>query len=372
MKVACLMMQKDEPSLLGAWLTYHGNLFGFANLFVFDNGSVNPAVATILQRYGALGVHIDRDHNAREDFLNKGSVLGDQIRQLDADGGHDLYLLLDCDEFVVKRTEWGFTTDREAILAYLATLVTGERVLRVPYQLANHPVLPDLYSLFGFHKVFFRRGTFASTDRGFHIGTSRTGAGYEDTALVHLHFHHRPFPTLLELARRKWGGSVPYTDLKALETYKGHSMHLAKYFLMDDAAYLGSFADKPHFYIPAFRSLVLRLGAAMALEGATDPSDRDAGDNPFGTMPPPFGDLPDQGENERTMVLVPRGFNEAAYLQANKDVAKAISHAQGQAQLNAAALRHFSNYGVREGRPLGPTAHATAAPAVPATQQKPG
>ena len=35
-KVACFMMQKNEQTLLEPWLIYHGHLFGFENLYVWD------------------------------------------------------------------------------------------------------------------------------------------------------------------------------------------------------------------------------------------------------------------------------------------------------------------------------------------------
>ena len=67
-RVACLMMQKDEALLLRPWLLYHGLLFGFENLYVYDNGSTSDAVLAILREFAAVGVHVDDAHTAPGGF----------------------------------------------------------------------------------------------------------------------------------------------------------------------------------------------------------------------------------------------------------------------------------------------------------------
>jgi hypothetical protein len=37
MRIACVMMQKNEDELLRPWLAYHSYLFSPENLYVFDN-----------------------------------------------------------------------------------------------------------------------------------------------------------------------------------------------------------------------------------------------------------------------------------------------------------------------------------------------
>jgi hypothetical protein len=48
MRVACVVMQRNETDCLEPWLRYHGYLFGYKNLFVIDHGSELPAVRQIL------------------------------------------------------------------------------------------------------------------------------------------------------------------------------------------------------------------------------------------------------------------------------------------------------------------------------------
>ena len=78
-KVACIMMQKDERFLLKPWLAYYGHLFGFENLFVFDNGSMLAEVRDTLAEYEQKGVKVDRAHASREAYKAKGDIIGEQI-----------------------------------------------------------------------------------------------------------------------------------------------------------------------------------------------------------------------------------------------------------------------------------------------------
>src|SRR4051794_34461386 len=97
---ACIMMQKDEAFLLRPWLAYHGYLFGYENLFVFDNGSTLPNVRATLTEFARKGVNVDWDHASRDNYLAKGELIGDRIRTLEAAGEYDFMIPLDCDEFM--------------------------------------------------------------------------------------------------------------------------------------------------------------------------------------------------------------------------------------------------------------------------------
>ena len=38
-KIAIFMMQKNEKDLLPIFVAYYGHLFGYENIYIFDNGS---------------------------------------------------------------------------------------------------------------------------------------------------------------------------------------------------------------------------------------------------------------------------------------------------------------------------------------------
>ena len=207
-RVACIMMQKDERFLLKPWLAYYGHLFGFENLFVFDNGSESAEVRNILAEYEAKGVTVDRSHASREAYRAKAEIIGGQIILLDARREYDFLIPLDCDEFIVLKEDEGYTPSRDHILDYLGSLVGETRLLRFPYQLANHPLQPDIYHYFTFFKIFFPADTFMWMDHGHHVGQSRKAEGFKDTRLVHLHFHYKPLDLQVERAKLGWVGSV--------------------------------------------------------------------------------------------------------------------------------------------------------------------
>ena len=112
-RVACIMMQKDERFLLKPWLAYYGHLFGFENLFVFDNGSESAEVRNILAEYEAKGVTVDRSHASREAYRAKAEIIGGQIILLDARREYDFLIPLDCDEFIVLKEDEGYTPSRD-------------------------------------------------------------------------------------------------------------------------------------------------------------------------------------------------------------------------------------------------------------------
>jgi glycosyl transferase family 2 len=351
-KVACIMMQKDERFLLKPWLAYYGYLFGMNNLFVFDNGSTLAEVREMLVEYQAKGVNVNYDYATREHYEAKGEIIGNQIELLDRLGQYDFIIPLDCDEFILLKIDNGFFPSRHHILSYLDSFIGETRVLRFPYQLANHPLFPHVYNYFSFHKVFFAADTFLSIDHGHHSGESRQAVGFRDTDLIHLHFHHKQFDLLIEQAKQKWNGTIDINDREQLADYKGASMHLTQYFLTSKEAYYAGFLDMVHFFLPQLGGLLLRLGAPIELPG--DPvgdhlrikvdSNNPAVDIRLGTRLAPF-------HGGKTVALVPEmrpsgpwfiptEFNETLYLLRNDDVAKA----------GLVGIMHYCTYGFREGR----------------------
>ena len=348
--IACVMMQKDETFLLRPWLAYHGYLFGFENLFVLDNGSTDPAVLATLDEFADKGVKINRDHPTREDYLSKGELIGAAIQALDAKRDHDFMIPLDCDEFILLRTEADIVCDREPILTYLAGLTGEKRVLRVPYQLANHPLNPDIYHRYDFFKVFFPAGTALPIDHGNHLALDPSGRKPKDTRLVHLHFHHKVFDLKRAQARQGWIGGIDLDDHAKLETYDGRSVHLKNYFLRGKDDYYRGFLDLPHFYLPRFRALLKELDAPIDLptEPVADPlqlritevdsTSRDESNGIVVIVPaaPPTETAPASFRTVR--------FHEAHYLKANPTLAR----------WDVDPTIHFLLHGLREGRPLRP------------------
>ena len=325
--IACVTMQKDEDRFLGPWLAWHGQLFGFRNLWVIDNGSTSAPVLATLAEFEARGVHVVRSFATHRDYLNKGVIIGEYIRALDMLGRYELLIPSDCDEFVALRTDRGFSCDRDAILGSLSALYGETQVLRIPFQLANNPFRDDCYIWFEFFKTFFARNTFLSLDHGHHAGKSKKSPGRRDTSIVQIHYHYPEFNLIREIARKKWIGNEPLGRIESAAAYTGPFQHLVRNFFMERAEYEAHFAEQVQFRLPAFRDLLRQLG------------------QPIGTTIPDVLDAPD-----RTPLILPPGvaphlppdvwFDEAWYTAQSDDVARG----------NMPALAHFCHFGFKEGR----------------------
>ena len=82
MEVACFMMQKNEGYLLMPWAHYHGHLFGPKNIYIFDNGSTAVDIEEKLVELEEKKFNVIRQYNKKEDFEQKGIVLGNFSKSL--------------------------------------------------------------------------------------------------------------------------------------------------------------------------------------------------------------------------------------------------------------------------------------------------
>jgi hypothetical protein len=244
-RVACTVMLKDEVTLTEPFLRYHAALFGAENLYVFDNGTSEPDVLKVLGDFERKGGHVDHSFTTAEDFRRKGDIVGGLVKRLDADGNYDLYILLDCDEFVALRTDDGYTVEPDAIHRYLDSLVGGHRIIKVDTNLSNIPGSPGTFQVAEYSKTIWPRGVMGVTDHGYHSGWSRNGStDVVACNIVYIHFHYRPFDEVVRFARQKLSAEVPPEDLEdteRLRNFKGRGWHLVAYVLGDEENYYSQF-----------------------------------------------------------------------------------------------------------------------------------
>jgi hypothetical protein len=347
-KVACVMMAKDEESLLAPWLAYHGYLFGFPNIWVFDNGSTSPSVKATLIAFESAGVNVIRSKTSRDDYLAKGLIIGEQIRRLDMSGHYDFLFPSDCDEFVALHTNRGFTCDRAAILNYLTTLMGEKRALRIPFQLANNPYEPDHYVWFEFYKTFFAKDTFAGLDHGHHNGKSNKSSEHHDTDIVHVHYHYQLFSSIKAASEKKWIGDEPLGQIKSLEDYNGPYKHLVGNYFMKEDRYVRQFFHSVQIYFPEFRKIMDALGQPFHFPEAT-PAGSSNRVHAGGQRLASASAFDLEGRDETTLMMPPGAahslprqvvLDRAYYLDRNPDVARA----------KISPIHHFCRFGFKEGR----------------------
>ncbi len=262
-RVACTVMLRNEPALVGAFLRYHADLFGAENLFVIDNGSTDLTTLACLSAFEAEGANIDRSFPTQEDYTQKGRIIGDLVKRLDQHNDYDFYFLLDCDEFVVLKSEKGYTCRKSSIHQYLDTMRGEERILRVGLNLSNILGKSFEFREFDYSKTIFPKNVLAETDHGHHGGASRTGKGSFLCDIVYVHYHYRPYHEVVWYARQKLITEVTaevLDDVLKLRSFKGAGWHMLGYLLGGSDAYYEQFrnVESPIFF-PELRKTFAEL-----------------------------------------------------------------------------------------------------------------
>ncbi|MEP0356633.1 glycosyltransferase family 2 protein [Paraglaciecola sp.] len=268
MKVAILMMQKNESELLDKWLRYHGYLFGFDNLYVYDNGSEDKAIRETLQDYQPLGVNVDLEHNQKIDFENKGSLFLNKISQLQSErSDYDFYIPLDCDEFIgFLDDEGNVSCDKTGLDALLTQYIDQQDLLLFDSQYYNSSVSDVLFNKQPYRKCLFYKNTIASLDVGFHWGKVKNSDKEQRTRLIQFHFHNKPFSIGKEHAREKLVNRVKDFEPKTLNNYQGPGLHLVRFFNQSETSYVNNQLKQVHIHSVALRYKFNELGLSWPYE----------------------------------------------------------------------------------------------------------
>jgi tetratricopeptide (TPR) repeat protein len=326
--IACLMMQKDEDLLLRPWLLYHGYLFGFENLFVFDNGSKSTKVFETLREFAAIGVHVDLSFIRKEDFENKGAVIGGKIAEFKNSRLYDIAIPLDCDEFLaINDFNHGILCSRNLIRSEIDRIYRGGVVCRVTHCLDNRPGHFDIFRYANHLKSVVVVRKFIGIDHGFHEADIPRGKQYGVTSLMQIHMHFKPFDRILSSARDKLQPYVDVADPNALKDFRGVGVHLTRYFSISASDY---YLNLHGYNKPAlrFRGLARLLSTFMDVSELRDRWE----------LGRPDGDL----EKLLEIDLDRLPFVASSYLAANPDLPP----------IGFALLEHFVTHGYSEGRTL--------------------
>ena len=322
-RVRCVMMQRDETILLEPWLRYHGYLFGFDNLVVLDNGSIDATIIETLDRYEAIGVTVYRNLSAHFDFEQKGHHIGELIRSWDDTIDYDFALPMDCDEFITLLNPGGLTCERSAIIGAFDQMRGERQALGIELALFNTPERPATFIPRLSPKGFVAQGTLRSLDCGFHEPTTIDG-GRRETSFVYIHYHNKPFDLAQRAATWKLSGRLDITDPTSWQNYAGPGHHLLPLLRMTANEYRLSFANTFQVRFDAFDRLLRSL---CHLDPALFPPPLHLTDGTL-VLDRESGDL--------------NAFNEDNYLRIHRDVA----------DNGIGALRHYLLYGYEERRPL--------------------
>lgn len=320
-------MQKNESLLLEPWLVYHGHLFGYENLYVYDNGSDLDVVKNVLMTFERQGVNVYWDKNSHEDFEMKGHIIGDIVKNFQKDNSYDLVVPLDCDEFFAISGERGLTTDRAEILEYLHSIGDTMQAPDMTHGFWNWPGHLDLFIVGKFEKSIIPVRNFQEIDLGFHQVLLSEPHGRFRSRAVYFHLHYKPIEMIKKSASEKLKLRLDMNDPDAVRTYDGVGVHLARYLTMTRESYCSLIANQ--FPLVATRNLtetLERLGVYRELEaawcGARELYARQIGD--------------------KTIVPLDGNFDRESYLRRYPDIRAA----------GVDPMLHFVQHGFGEGRTM--------------------
>lgn len=248
MKIALLMMQKNENELIDKWAHFHGKLFGYENLYIYDNGSTESETLKKLFEIKNLGCNINSEFTTKDDFEAKGDILGNKIKELEKDEKYDFYIPLDCDEFLGVYDDGYLSFTRESIEKELTKYINTKDVLLNKNQYLNSPISKMHFRKVNTRKTFFYRGNFKSLDIGFHWGKNNQSTTEIHTNIIQIHFHQKPFDEIKKYARQKLALRVDINDKNKLKIFRGAGQHLTQYFFMDELDYVKITQNKHHIF----------------------------------------------------------------------------------------------------------------------------
>ncbi|WP_084294653.1 glycosyltransferase family 2 protein [Asaia prunellae] len=259
-RIRVLMMQRDEGIKLMAWLSYYGQLFGFENLTILDNGSKDPFTLHLLAHAVRCGVTVRRDLADLADFHGKGLHFAAQFRAWDNGAPYDFALPVDCDEFLVVLDDEGISTDRICIMREFAYHTGEKRAFRIGCSLFNIPERPGWFALdTEFIKGFLPAGSVDVIDNGQHNPSSCLAPGYALTRFSYLHWHNHDFAEMQRRTKVKLTNSlIDPDDREALKRYaitpNLPGRHLVDILLEDEAHYLSRYEGMLHLFLPWARA----------------------------------------------------------------------------------------------------------------------
>lgn len=262
-RVGVVMMQKDEIHLLDPWLRYNAAIFGATNLHVLDNGSTNPTVLARLEQAEADGVKVIRDHATPEDAANRGTIVTNLLRKLEAEEPFDFLMPLDCDAFIAYQAPNGrIDTSTDGVLNYLSTSHKDDpKLLLTRGAYLSLPGFRGFYLFKNTRRCFFASGSVGEVSSLYHQGKSRLSDKEARTPLVHFHYRFRPFEYLDDASLASL--DRPNEDYAA-EGFRNFKGKLAGSFRnMPEADYLAFFRRFDRMPISSLRTSLRQLGSDL-------------------------------------------------------------------------------------------------------------
>lgn len=115
-KIIICTMVKNEDDIISHWIEYHGNMFGYENLYIIDNYS-DDSTYEICKEYLAKGIHLSRE----SDYSKKGNFMTQFKNTTDC----DIFIPIDIDEFICYYDKDSNTVSKTGVTEYLESLLNS-------------------------------------------------------------------------------------------------------------------------------------------------------------------------------------------------------------------------------------------------------
>ncbi len=192
--VKVFTMVKGEADIVEDWVLYHGDLFGFRNIYVIDNYSKDGTYEILIQLKVKYGINVYRF----PDYKKKGNYMTLLLRLF---GKGELVFPIDIDEFIVyyDKPSNNIICDNSIILNHIYSLpklpfykmnyIIAKMLVPTGYSRATVESELGAYSNYGSQgKTFFDSALFKGTiDHGNHYNQGK----FYLSNLCLVHFHER-------------------------------------------------------------------------------------------------------------------------------------------------------------------------------------
>jgi len=235
--VALVLMTKDDMDVIHHWLAYHGDAFGFENLFVFD-GSTGVQAGYLRTQSKQFGFHLKQSAVSLNEISAELAAWIDDIK-----GGYEWIVKVDTDEFLTSAEQGSSVTTKNSISpdhlrfrigygleglrlppAATATLLVVQWLIKTDpvehgslFQQENAVFIPggnfkQVYSGARYRRKYFNLGSH-------HFSHKRSS---KDTNAAIVHYHARSYEGMVRIATQTCigHGYIAEGDSKAIMLQK--------------------------------------------------------------------------------------------------------------------------------------------------------
>jgi len=196
------LMTKNEYPLIESWVLYHGNIFGFKNLYIFDVSTEEKAMLYLANAAYSLGINV---YFSTNNLWQQIDSIASTLRSLRE--SCDFVIKMDTDEFVAVFNDETkeISIDKETILSQFDNLPYDGSKYRNGFELIN--LLEDInctwtdasskanyFDVEHTPKSFFPSWTFKTVDLGGHFGEVVAPFNNSFSHLTNLSFLHYHWP----------------------------------------------------------------------------------------------------------------------------------------------------------------------------------